>query len=61
MHEERLPLRVAGEDSWKSLQATAKSPAALDEEVKSSGTSSGKGGGCDTASLLVGKVVYSPT
>jgi len=32
LHEERLPLQVAGENSWKSLQATAKSPPASDED-----------------------------
>ena len=31
-HEERLPNRVAGGDSWKSLQATARSPLALNED-----------------------------
>jgi Zn-dependent peptidase ImmA (M78 family) len=34
LHEERLPLRVAGDDSWNSLQATAKSPPALDETAE---------------------------
>lgn len=32
LHEERLPLRVAGDDSWQSLQETAKSPPILDEQ-----------------------------
>jgi hypothetical protein len=34
LHEQRLPLRVAGEDSWRSLHATAKSPPALDEAAE---------------------------
>ncbi len=32
LHEERLPLRVAGDSSWRSLQETAKSPPSLDEQ-----------------------------
>jgi Zn-dependent peptidase ImmA (M78 family) len=32
LHEERLPLRVAGDNGWESLQETAKSPPALDEQ-----------------------------
>jgi len=32
LHEQRLPLRVAGDDSWTSLRATAKSPPALNDE-----------------------------
>jgi len=36
MHEERLPLRVAGEDSWRSLQATVNAPAASDEKREES-------------------------
>ena len=31
-HEERLPLRVAGDSGWESLQATARSLRSLDEE-----------------------------
>jgi Zn-dependent peptidase ImmA (M78 family) len=30
LHEERLPLRVAGDSSWESLQATEKTPPALE-------------------------------
>jgi len=30
-HEERLPNRVAGDDSWHSLQATSQAPPSLDE------------------------------
>jgi uncharacterized protein (DUF433 family)/Zn-dependent peptidase ImmA (M78 family) len=32
LHEERLPLRVAGDDSWRSLQATENPPPAFDEK-----------------------------
>src|SRR5437899_2524226 len=32
LHEERLPLLVAGDTSWRSLHETAKSPPALDEK-----------------------------
>jgi len=32
LHEERLPLRIGGDDSWHSLQATAMPPPALDEQ-----------------------------
>src|SRR5438552_2552838 len=56
MHEERLPLRVAGEDGWKSLQASVNSLRRWTNSARRIGTTSGKAGGCDIACLPVGKV-----
>jgi hypothetical protein len=59
LHEERLPLRIGGDDSWHSLQATAMPPPAFwMSKVSIAGTSSGTVGGSGTACLPAARAAY---